>query len=141
MKIFLVRHGFNDFEKGEQSIGKQQAEAAGAFLAGLGLDLTKTLVLTSPLPRAVITGQLILQKLGIATIAPQAFWLVNDEGPVAMRRHLADFLANHPIQENIIAVSHEPVIKGWTKTYDSVSNGSIFLIDDQTQRAKRIFKP
>lgn len=71
MKIYLIRHGETDWNQinrlqGREDIplndaGIAQAQAAGAVLQNLGI----TAIYTSPLGRAVRTGQEIATKIGL----------------------------------------------------------------------------
>lgn len=140
MRIFLIRHG--DAAGKLTPHGQGQIQRTADFLKSLGLDLSKTTLLTSQLPRAVETAEIIQKTLGLTEAVPKS-WLTcgtydNTEAC------LVQFVADHAGLDAVIGVSHMPEIEqllGRLGFYGTARNGSVHEVDLQTRTATRLFVP
>lgn len=107
MRIFLIRHG--DASGRLTTLGQGQISRTADFLKSLGLDLSKTTLLTSQLQRAVESAEIVQKTLGLAEAVPKS-WLTcntNDNTEAC----LAQFVADHADLDAVIGVSHMPEIE------------------------------
>ena len=138
MRIFLIRHGEASHEL--TTTGQRQISAAADFLKSLELDLSKTIIITSKLPRAVESATIIQKAMGLAEPL-QKSWLTNGV-PESAFDGLAGFATEHSDLATIIAVSHAPKIErilSEFKFYRGVRNGSVHEIDFQTKMVTHLF--
>ncbi len=140
MRIFLVRHGDAMGELTDH--GRGQISRTADFVKSLGLDASKTVLLTSPVRRAVESAEIIRQALGLGEVIPKS-WLTNgtSENTAAC---LAQFVADNPDLAAAIAVSHMPEIEellGKLGFYGAARNGSVHEVELQSRMATRLFQP
>lgn len=110
MILYFLRHaaaedpapGGEDRDRRLSQDGESQLRAAAAVWRRL--NLRPDVVLTSPLPRAVRTAELLVEALGLAAtpiadarLAPGAGW-----------SDFARALARHPADRRVLFVGHEP---------------------------------
>ncbi len=137
MRIFLVRHGFNDFDDGQNSQGRRQAEAAGLYLVSRSLAFDDLKGFSSPQERAKITAQIIGEKIGFSSwvVVP---WLDVEENPYNKIQQL-------PPGDTAILVTHGPVIERinsrLTGSCGKVKNSSIHEMDPNAKTIKLVFEP
>ena len=112
MRIFLIRHG--DASGGLTTLGQGQISRTADFLKSLGLDLSKTALLTSQLQRAVESAEIVRTTLGLVETVPQS-WLTW-ETTENTKACLAQFVADHTDLDAVIGVSHMPEMKQLLKT-------------------------
>ncbi|MDO8494950.1 MAG: hypothetical protein Q7S32_00280 [bacterium] len=148
MKIFLVRHGYNDFDAGAASLGKNQIEQAAIFLKAALCPDEKTILLTSELTRAIKSADIISSILNLPT-AQEMRWLTCDTKEDTFLR-LQDFAAQNPEWQSIIAISHMPEIDEtvWKFAEEfgqrfriKLENASIHLVDLTQRTVQKIFTP
>ena len=141
MRIFLIRHG--DASGRLTPVGQGQIERTADFLKSLGLETSKTALLTSQLPRAIETAEIISKTMNLLEEVLLKSWLTNGTNEnTAM--NLAEFTANHPDLVAVIAVSHMPEIEDLLRNlgfYGSARNGSVHEVDFSTKTANRLFVP
>ena len=70
MRIFLIRHG--DASGELTTLGQGQVSRTADFLKSLELDLSKTVLLTSPIRRAVESAEIIQKTLNLGEVAPKS---------------------------------------------------------------------
>lgn len=110
MILYFLRHaaaedrsvGTEDRDRRLSSDGEAQLRAAAPVWRRL--NLRPDVVLTSPLPRAVRTAELLVEGLGLpdAPIADERL------APGASWSDFARALAGHPAERRILFVGHEP---------------------------------
>jgi phosphohistidine phosphatase len=114
MILYFVRHGeaghhtaaADDDERQLTDAGKDALKAAAPLLRRL--NLRPDLVLSSPLPRALQTAELVMEGLEM-TGAPT----VDDRlRPVAGWSDLARAMTAHPDARRVMFVGHEPDLSG-----------------------------
>ena len=140
MRIFLIRHG--EASGMLTTNGQGQVSRTADFLKSLELDLSKTVLLTSPVRRAVESAEIIQKTLNLGEVAPKS-WL-SDGANDNTEACLAQFVADHADLVAIIAVSHMPEIEellGRLRFYGSASNASVHEVDLQMRTASRLFVP
>ena len=140
MRIFLIRHG--DAFGGLTTLGQGQVSRTADFLKSLGLDFSKTILLTSQLRRAVESAEIIQKTLGLGETLPTS-WLTCDTNENT-EACLAQFVVDHADLEAVIAVSHMPEIEqflGRLGFYGTARNASVHEVDLQTRTATRLFVP
>src|SRR3989344_6099973 len=105
MRIFLIRHG--DASGGLTTLGQGQVSRAADFLKSLGLDLSKTVLLTSQLRRAVESAEIVQKTMGLGEVLSKSWLTCNTKENT--EACLAQFVADHadPLVA-VIAVSHMP---------------------------------
>jgi phosphohistidine phosphatase len=108
--LYFLRHGEAGHQSGAADDDERQLTDAGATeLKAAGplwrrLNLRPDVVLSSPLPRAVQTAQLLMEGLGLSG-AP----VVDDRlRPGAGWSELAQAMAAHPDARRVMFVGHEP---------------------------------
>lgn len=132
MRIFLVRHG--RASGGLTLDGVEQISRTGNFLKSLGLDISKTALLTSQLPRATQTADIIKNILGMNEVLPKSY--LTCETTENTTANLAQFAVDHPDLTAVIAVSHQPEIEGLLGRFNfhgTVHNGSVHEVNFQTR--------
>ncbi|MEK9180272.1 MAG: phosphoglycerate mutase family protein [Patescibacteria group bacterium] len=146
MRVFLVRHGSDDFCEGEYSIGRKQAQRAANFLKQQKFNADKTVILSSKLPRAINTAEIIREILGTSEVK-SVDWLSDKGWP---RRNIFEdlnkFIAANSHLEVVILVSHAPQIAKVLTECDfldieSILNCSIFAADLVGRKAEHLFTP
>jgi len=140
MRIFLIRHG--DASGGLTTFGQGQVSRTADFLKSLELDLSKTVLLTSQLRRAVESAEIVQKTLGLGETLPTS-WLTCGTGDDT-EACLAQFVADHADLVAVIAVSHMPEIEqllGRLGFYGTARNASVHEVDLQTRTATRLFVP
>jgi phosphohistidine phosphatase len=112
VKLYLIRHADavpedvagSDHERWLSARGREAARGLARLLRQQGVELDA--VLTSPLPRAVQTAELVaggLDYLGVVTVLPAL-------APGCHPRRVAEQLAAHGLA--VAVVGHEPGISG-----------------------------
>ncbi len=142
MRIFLVRHG-DAYDGCLTPVGQEKISRTSDFLRSLGLDVSKTALLTSQLPRAVQTAEIIQKTLGLSEILLQSYLTCDTRENTAVS--LASFTTDHVDLSAIIAVSHEPEIE-WilyslVGSYRAVRNGSVYEVEFQNRTVACLFVP
>ena len=140
MHIFLVRHG----DAGDRltPLGQSQIARTAEFLKSLVADVSKTALLTSQLPRAVETAEIIKNTLGLSEMTPKSWLTCNTEENT--ETCLVQFVADHPELEVVVAVSHMPEIEqllGRLGFYGTAHNGSVHEVEFQTRTVTHLFVP
>ena len=143
MRIFLVRHGEAP-GSGLSDLGVAQIKAAANVLKQSEINPKETLLLTSPLPRAVESADILREELGLA-IAVEKDWLASDRS--SMQQLLSEF-TNNPTAQVIVLTSHMPDIEATVERFAGsfdislrarVRNGSVHLIDMDNKIVRRLF--
>ncbi|OGN03217.1 MAG: hypothetical protein A2651_02310 [Candidatus Yanofskybacteria bacterium RIFCSPHIGHO2_01_FULL_42_12] len=140
MRIFLVRHG--DAMGGLMDFGRGQISRTADFFKSLGLDASKTVLLTSQLPRAVETAEIIRQTLGLGEVLPKSWLRCGTSENTATS--LAQFAVDNADFTAVIAVSHMPEIEnllGKLGFNGAAGNGSVHEIEFQSRTVARLFQP
>src|SRR3989344_2101565 len=141
MRIFLVRHG----EAGGHltDLGVAQIKAAANVLKQSEINPTETLLLTSPLDRAVQSADILREELGLDA-AIKKDWLASDESSM---HELLSILTDDPAVKVIVLTSHMPDIietaEHFARSFDMsfrarVRNGSVHLIEVENKIVKRL---
>ena len=114
MILYFVRHGKAGHHTAAQDDDERQLTDAGiAALKAAGpllrrINLRPDLVLSSPLPRALRTAQLVLEGLGMSEEP-----VVDDRlRPGAGWGDFARSMAAHPNARRVMFVGHEPDLSG-----------------------------
>lgn len=140
MRIFLVRHG--DALGGLSPLGVAQIIAAANFLKQLDIVQEQTLLLTSPLKRAVESAVILRNELELNEPVIKE-WL--DNGRISMDK-LSPLFSDRT--QTLIATSHMPNIKDAVEDFAKifglnfnvrVNNGSVHLIDITNKKVERLF--
>lgn len=109
MILYFLRHGAAEPpERGDDEARRLTADGVERLRAAAGvwrrLNLRPDVVLTSPLPRAVATAQLLCEGLRL----PQDPVASERLRPGASWRDLARAMAEHPDARRVLFVGHEP---------------------------------
>ncbi len=156
LKLFLVRHGYDDFEEGSNSMGRSQILGAARFLKERGqrydFDFRTALFHTSPKSRATNSAEIFSTELNLAR-AVQESWLDETEEKNSLEK-LLELMAKfetHIQRGSIIVITHFPNIEcilenllaSWGKPPHNlkISNGSIIWVDFESRILRQIYKP
>lgn len=140
MRLFLIRHGYA--LGGLYPLGVAQIIAAANFLKQLDIVPEQTLLLTSPLKRAVQSAEILKTQLGLNEPI-QKEWLEN--GRISLDKLSPLFTGDI---STLIATSHMPNIEDTVEYFADTfgisframaSNGSIHLIDITNKKIERLF--
>lgn len=136
MKIIVVRHGYDDFDKQESSIGKQQITDSCSALDFVVADKERVVILHSGIYRTKESAKIASDRLGVDTIEV-ASWLGEDRGG-DVSKELDGYISTHKNLDVLMLFSHLPTIQSllgsFAQKYDihcvpDIGYGSIFMID------------
>ena len=139
MQLFLLRHGEADWpnwtkpddERPLTDKGNKEMAEVAAFLAAL--DISPEVILTSPLPRAAQTAEVVAKKLKIKLREDSML----EPGFDASDLH--DLLGQYPA-ESVMIVGHEPdfseVIGDLTGGSVKLSKAGLALVELDGKRGK-----
>lgn len=140
MKLFLIRHGYA--LGGLYPLGVAQIMAAANFLKQSDIVPEQTLLLTSPLRRAVMSAEILKNELGLNEPVKKD-WL--DNGRISLDK-LSPLFTDKI--STLIATSHMPnieeAVEYFANTFginfrSNASNGSIHLVDITNKKVERLF--
>jgi phosphohistidine phosphatase SixA len=141
MKIFLVRHGYDDFVDGETSMGRGQMVMAADVMKSNGINISKTKIITSEHTRTCASAGVMADELGIKKIEEE-IWLTDGSGEDVVAG-LLEYIEENKEVKNLIAVSHLPeiehVVDHFKNEYNpdfdqlEVGYGDVYIIDTEKQ--------
>jgi phosphohistidine phosphatase len=142
MRLFFLRHGAADWpdwkkpddERPLTKAGRKEMHAVGEFFAARKLKVDR--VLTSPLPRAEQTADIIAEHLKIV-VKPERLL-----APGFRADDLTRLLRKHP-GDALMLVGHEPdfskVIKSLTGGEVKLSKAGLALVDYEKKKGKLLW--
>lgn len=109
MKILLVRHGYDDFETNEKSMGRGQMIMAADVMKSLKLVDKDVRIITSLHKRTMASAQIIADELELPSVE-EVSWLTDGTNEDSYKELMAyTKLYNHGTV--IIALTHLPEIE------------------------------
>jgi phosphohistidine phosphatase SixA len=153
-KLYLVRHGFADFYRGDASVGKKQVEEVAEYFARLKLDSSRVVIISSQRERTIITAEAIKNRLtGSHTDAPhmKTDSSLNDGHSTSSYQLIKNYLfEDQSLYDAIIIISHQPNLEYtldqlcplWRiKPPARVANAEAYYIDAGNRAISRVFSP
>jgi phosphohistidine phosphatase len=138
MEVYLLRHGIAESGGAGRPDAKRKLTDAGkeklrqVLARARAAKVSPSLILTSPLVRAVETAQIAAEELGYKDAIPQTDALLPSSTPQAVWRELR----SHGGQTGILLAGHEPLLSelasfllGASRVVVEMKKGALLRID------------
>jgi phosphohistidine phosphatase SixA len=136
MRIYVIRHGYDDFEAGEASIGLAQVRDTASVLSEKRVPPQNTTLLHSPKYRPRQPAYVIQDRLDIP-VSEKVDWLAESESSRSYSE-LATLIEVDTRHSHLILVTHVPnieaILNGFSARYSvgitpNIFYASLFYID------------
>lgn len=145
MKILLIRHGYDDFESGDTSMGRGQIIIAADVMKSNGLLGKDVRIVSSEHKRTMASAQILIDELGVSGVE-EAPWLTDgtEEDTCSELMKYAKVYNSGTV---VIAVTHLPEIekildviqKEYDTTVDTdVGYGDVYIIDTEERTLQKM---
>ena len=145
MKIMLIRHGYDDFEAGDTSMGRGQIIIAADVMKSSYLGDKDVRIVSSEHKRTMASAQILIDELGVSGVE-EAPWLTDGTDADSFTE-LMNYAKIYNSETIVIAVTHLPLIEDLLeklqKEYDvtvdtDVGYGDVYVIDTEEKSLQKM---